>query len=69
MDSHQAVVHLSTASVPLPTDAHGLFAALGRAGLVQTTNGLEMGVVFGHDLLAAVSEFLFIPLDRFEKAL
>jgi hypothetical protein len=26
-------------------------------------------MVFRHDLLAPVSELLFIPLDRFEKAL
>jgi len=28
-----------------------------------------MGMVFRDDLLTAISEFLFIPFDRFEKAL
>jgi len=26
-------------------------------------------MIFGHDLLAAVMEFLFVPLDRFEETL
>jgi hypothetical protein len=69
MDSHHAVVNLSTISVPLPTDAHGLFAALGRARLVHAADGFGMGMVFRNNLLAPVSELLFIPLDRFEKAL
>jgi hypothetical protein len=69
MHSHHAIVNLPAVSVPLPTDAHRIFAAFGRAGLVHATDGFGMGMVFRHDLLAPVSEFLFIPLDRFEKAL
>ncbi len=69
MNAHNTVVHLPTVSVPLPTSPHCLFATLGRAGLVHATDGLGMDMVFGDDLLAAISELLFIPLDRFEKTL
>jgi hypothetical protein len=69
MHSHHAVVNLSAIPIPLPTGAHRLFAALGRTRLVHATDGFWVGMVFRHDLLAPVSELLFIPLDRFEKAL
>jgi len=69
MYSHHAVVNLPTVSIPLPTDSHRIFAALGRAGLIHTTDGFGMGMVFRDDLLTAISELFFIPLDRFQKAL
>jgi hypothetical protein len=69
MYSDHTVVNLPTVSVPLPTDAHRISAAFGRARLVHATEGFGMGMVFRDDLLAPVSELLFIPLDRFEKAL
>ena len=69
MNAHDAVVDLPPVAIPLTTDTHRIFAALGRAGLVHTTNGFGMSMVFRDDLLAAVSELLFIPLDRFEKTL
>jgi hypothetical protein len=69
MHSHNAIVNLPSVSVPLPTDTHRIFAALGRSGLVHTTDGFRMGMVFRDDLLAAISKLFFIPLDRFEKAL
>jgi hypothetical protein len=69
MHSHHAVVHLAAVAAPLALDSHRLFAALGRARLVHQTNGLRVRVVLGHELLATVLQFLFIPLDRFEKAL
>ncbi len=69
MHPHHAIVDLTPIAIVLTIGAHRLGAALGRARLVHATNGLAVGMVFGNDLLAAVSEFLFIPLDRFEKAL
>ncbi len=69
MDPHDAVVDLPTTAVPLAAGADGLFAALGGAGLVHATDGFRMSMVLGDDLLAAISELLFIPLNRFEKAL
>lgn len=69
MHSHHTVVDLALVAVVLPRDGDGFFAALADAGLVHATDGLAMRVILSHDLLAAVSQFLFIPLDRFEKAL
>jgi len=69
MHSHHAVVHLAAVAVVLPTRTHGFAATLGDAGLVHAPDGLGMRVLAGHDLLAAVTQFLFIPLDRFQKAL
>ena len=69
MNPHHTVVHLPTVAIPLTTCTHRLLAALGRSGLVHATNGLAVGMFFGDDLLASISELLFIPLDRFEKPL
>lgn len=69
MNAHHTVVDLPAAAIPLTTDSHGVVAALARARLVHTTDGLGVGMVFGHNLLASISELLFIPLDRLEKAL
>jgi hypothetical protein len=63
------VVDLPTVAVPLASDPHGRFAALRRARLIHATDGLGMSMILGDDLLAAISKFLFIPLDRFKKAL
>jgi hypothetical protein len=69
MHSHHAVVNFATVSVPLPTDAHRISAAFGRARLVHATDRVGVGVLCGNDLLTSISELLFIPLDRFEKTL
>ena len=69
MNGNRTVIDLTTVPIPLAIDAHRLLAALRRAGLVHATDGLVMGMVFRDDLLAAALEFLFIPLDRFEKTL
>jgi len=69
MNRHHAVVDLAPVAIPLPTDPHRLFATLGCSRLVHATDGLGVGMLCGNDLLAPISEFLFIPLNRFEKAL
>jgi len=69
MNSDHAIVDLAPIAVPLPGNAHGMFAALGRARLVHTTDGLGMGMVPGNDPLAAITQFFFIPFNRFEKSL
>jgi len=69
MHSHDAIVDLAAVAVVLPPRADRLAAALANAGLVHAPNRLGMRVVASHELLAAVSQFLFIPLDRFQKAL
>ena len=69
MNTHHTVVDLPSIAVVLATGTDLLLAALSGAGLVQTTNRFAVSMVLGDDLLAAVSELLFIPLDRFEEAL
>jgi len=69
MNAHHTIVDLPAAAVPLATDGHRLLAALARARLIHATDGLGVGMLFGHHLLASISELLFIPLDRLEKAL
>ena len=69
MNADHTVVDLPPVAVPLATNAHSMFATLGRARLVHATDRFEMSMVFRDDLLAPVSELLFIPLDRFEEAL
>ncbi len=69
MNCDRTVVDLTPAAVPLATGSNGLVAALGRARLVDAADRVGMGMVCGDDLLTPISELLFIPLNRFEKAL
>jgi hypothetical protein len=69
MNADHTIVDLATVAVVLPTDTHGMPTAFGRAGLVHAADRFGMGMVLRDDLLAAVSELLFIPLDRLEKTL
>ncbi len=69
MNADHTVVDLASVAVPLARGPHGLFAALGRARLIHAADGFWVSVLPGHDLLASVSQLLFIPLDRFEKTL
>ncbi len=69
MNCHHTIIDLASIAVPLAGNSHGLFAALGRARLIHTTDRFGMSVLLGHDLLASISQFFFIPFDRFEKAL
>ncbi len=69
MDAHHTIVDFATAAVVLPTDTHGMPAALGRARLVDAADRFRVRMIFDDDLLTAISEFFFIPLDRFEKTL
>ena len=69
MNPHHAVVDLTPVAVVLSANPHRLRATFGCAGLVHVTDGLGMGMVFGDNLLAPISEFLSIPLDRFKEAL
>ncbi len=55
MYTHHAVIDFPTVSVPLPTDADGFFAALGRPGFVDAANGVRMGMLANDDLLASIS--------------
>ena len=67
--SHHAIIDLAAIAIVLPTCAHRFASTLADAGLVHAPEGFGMRVLASHDLLAAVSQFLFIPLDRFQEAL
>jgi hypothetical protein len=69
MHSDDAVVHLAATAQPLPSGAGGLVAALGRSGFIEAADGLRMGVLAGHDLLAVVAHAGLSPLDRFDETL
>jgi len=69
MDPHHAVVQLAAVAIPLPPHASGVVSALGDARLVHHADRRGMGMIFGDDLLAAVVQFLFIPLVGFHEAL
>ncbi len=69
MHHDHAVVDLAEVAAPLAVCAHRVASALPHARLVHRANRPRMGVLGSHDLLAAVTEFFFIPLDRFEKSL
>ena len=69
VNSHHAIVDFAAIAVILPADAHRVVAALGRARLVHTADGFRVRMIVDDDLLAAIAEFLFIPLDGFEESL
>ena len=69
VNAHHTIVDLPTVAVVLSTDAHGMPTALGRARLVHVADRFGVGMILDDDLLTAVSELFFIPLDRFEKSL
>ena len=69
MHADDAVVHLAATTQPLPRDAGGVHAALGRSGFVKAADGLLVSVLLGDHLLALVAHTAFIPLDRFHKTL
>lgn len=50
-------------------DAGGFLAAFGGSRFIDATDGLGMGVLLGHDLLAAIPQLPFIPNQRFQKPL
>jgi hypothetical protein len=69
MHPHDAVVHLTPVTVPLPSHTRGLVPALGDPRLVHHADRFRMSMVLGQDLLATVVESFFIPLDGFEETL
>ena len=69
MHADRAVFDLATIAVVLPPSTDGVRAALGVPRFVDDRDRIGMGVLFGDDLLAAIPQLLFIPLDRFEEAL
>jgi hypothetical protein len=69
MHADDAVVDLTATAEPLPRDANGLIAALGRARFIEAADCQGMGMRLRHDSLALVAHAAFIPLDRFQQTL
>lgn len=69
MHADDAVVNLAATAEPLPPDADGMVAALGRSRFIDATDRLGMGVFVGNQLLTAVADARSIPLDRFQQTL
>jgi hypothetical protein len=69
VDSHHAVVDLSAIAVVLPPNTDRVVAALADARLIQTADRLGVGMIASDDLLAAIAQALFVPLDRFQEPL
>jgi len=69
MNRHHTIVHFTPVAEPLPPHSRRMRATFGRARLIDGADGLRMGMLLGNDLLAAVAQLFFIPLDGFEKTL
>jgi hypothetical protein len=69
MHSHHAIIHLSPIAVPLPCHANRIVATFGDGRFIHHADRLWVSMIFGHDVLTPVVEFLFIPLDGFEETL
>jgi hypothetical protein len=63
MYPHDAVVHFSRVAAVLSAHSDGFGATLGNPRLIHHADRLGMSMISGHNLLATVAEFLFIPLD------
>lgn len=68
-DAVDAVLDLAAVAVVLTLHAGRVPPAFGRSRLIDHAQRLGVCVLGGHQLLAAVAESLFVPPDRFEKAL
>ena len=69
MHADDAVVHFAAAAEPLPPGPDRFDAALGRSRFIDAADGLGVGVLARHQLLALVADTGFIPLDRFQETL
>jgi hypothetical protein len=64
-----AVLDLAAVPVVLTFYGRRLSAAFGGSRLIDHAQGLRVRMLGCHQLLAAVTEPLFVPSDRFEKSL
>jgi hypothetical protein len=69
MHTDDAILDLAATAQPLPRDADGLVAALGRSRFIDATDCFRMAMVACHELLTFVTNGLLIPLDRFQQTL
>ena len=69
MHTDDAVFDLATTPQPLPRDADGSAAALGRSRFVKAADRFRMSVLTGDQPLTVVAYARLIPLDRFHETL
>lgn len=69
MDSHSTVFNLTAIAIVLSLRSDGMVAALGCAGLIDAPNRVGMSMLLSDNRLTAVTQFFFVPLNRFEKTL
>ena len=69
MNTDGTVFDFSAIAVVLPRNTDRVTTALVGPRFVDGPNGLRVSMIFGDDLLAAVAEQFFIPLDRLEESL
>jgi hypothetical protein len=69
MHAHHALLHLAAAAAPLPLGACRMHTALNHGRLIDDADRLRIGMLTGHQLLATVTQTLFVPLDRFQEPL
>ena len=69
MNAHDTVLDLAAVAVVLPSRTNGVRSTLVSARFIDQPDGLGMSMIASNDLLAPITEPLFIPLDRLEKPL
>jgi len=63
MHTDDAILDLAATAQPLPRDADGLVAALGRSRFIDATDSFRVAVVACHQLLTLVANGQLVPLD------
>ena len=69
MDCHSTVFDLAAIAIVLSLRSDGMVSALGGAGLIDAPDRVGMSMLLSDNRLTAVTQFFFVPLDRFEKTL
>jgi hypothetical protein len=63
MYTDDAILDFAATAQPLPRDADGLVAALGRSRFVDAADCFRVAVVTCHQLLTLIANGLLVPLD------
>jgi len=63
MHTDDAILDFAATAQPLPRDADGLVAALGRSRFIDAADCFRVAVVACHQLLTLIANGLLVPLD------
>jgi hypothetical protein len=63
MYTDDAILDFAATAQPLPRDADGLVAALGRSRFIDAADCFRVAVFACHQLLTLVANGLLVPLD------